>query len=74
MNDRPAPRLDPEAAGLQLVALYGIEGPSWLASDFDGRWADESRRRRLLEAARAVEREPSLLGVSPHLMAVARRA
>lgn len=58
------------AAGLALEALLGIEGPGWL---IDGAWSDPRRRAGALRAARAVEREPSLLGLSAHLLAVARR-
>jgi hypothetical protein len=37
-------------------------------------WLDDPRRRALLlEELRAMESEPSLLGVSGHLLAVARR-
>ena len=36
-------------------------------------WNDAARRERLLKAIRAVESEPSLLGVSAHLLAVARK-
>jgi hypothetical protein len=37
------------------------------------RWAEPGGREQLLVAARAVEHEPSLLGLSAHLMVVARR-
>jgi SAM-dependent methyltransferase len=60
-------------AGLRLVELAGLEGPAWLLGDVDERWADPERRERLLSAARAVESEPALLGLSAHLLAVARR-
>ena len=58
--------------GFDLVDLLGVEGPGWLLSDLEQRWADPKERERLLEAARAVEREPSLLGLPPHLLAVGR--
>jgi SAM-dependent methyltransferase len=61
------------AAGLGLEELVGLEGPAWLLPDLEGRWAEAGRRERILGAARAVEREPSLLGLSAHLLAVARR-
>lgn len=61
------------AAGLALEELVGLEGPAWLLPDLEGRWAEAGRRERILGAARAVEREPSLLGLSAHLLAVARR-
>lgn len=54
-------------------AILGVEGPAWLLDDLGPRWDDPDARRRFLEAARAVETEPSLLGLSPHLLAIARR-
>jgi SAM-dependent methyltransferase len=59
--------------GFDVVELLGVEGPAWLLPDLERRWADEAERERLLQAARAVEREPTLLGIHPHLLAVARR-
>lgn len=61
------------AAGLQAVRTLGVEGPGWLVQDFAERWQDPEHRRQLLDAARRVEEEPSLLGTSAHLLAVGRR-
>ncbi len=61
------------AAGLRHEATLGVEGPGWLLQDFEAWWADAARRERLLAAARALEAEPALLGVSAHLLAVARK-
>ena len=61
-------------AGFDLVELLGVEGPGWLLPDLEQRWADPEERERLLQAARAVEREPTLLGLPPHLLAVGRKA
>jgi SAM-dependent methyltransferase len=58
-------------AGFDLIDLVGVEGPGWLLPDLERRWADPAEREHLLEAARAVEREPTLLGLPPHLLAVA---
>jgi SAM-dependent methyltransferase len=60
-------------AGLTLEAVLAVEGPGWLLPDLDEWWRDIGRRERLLHLIAAVEREPSLLGVSGHLLAVARR-
>jgi ubiquinone/menaquinone biosynthesis C-methylase UbiE len=62
------------SAGLSLEALYGIEGPGWLLSDVAARLADPHRRADLLQVARLLESEPSVLGVSAHLLVVARAA
>jgi SAM-dependent methyltransferase len=67
-------RAEVAEAGLGLVDLVGLEGPAWLLSDVEKRWADGERRERLLAAARAVESEPTLLGLSAHLLAVAKRS
>jgi SAM-dependent methyltransferase len=65
-------RAEVSEAGFAVEALLGIEGPGWMASDLPARWADAARRTELLSAARAVEAEPSLLGVSAHLAAIGR--
>lgn len=59
-------------AGFSVVQIAPVEGPVWLARDFEERWRDPARREQLLHLARTVEREPLMLGVSPHLLAVAR--
>jgi hypothetical protein len=45
----------------------------WLASDFDTWWGNVEYRERLLQLARELETEPSLLAVSAHLIAVVAR-
>jgi SAM-dependent methyltransferase len=59
-------------AGLILDGLYGVEGPGWLLPDVTARLADPRRRADLLQVARLLESEPSVLGVSAHLLVVAR--
>jgi len=60
-------------AGFALAGLFAVEGPGALVPDFRRRWDDSVARRRLLDLVRRVEREPALLGASPHLLAVGRR-
>jgi hypothetical protein len=60
-------------AGLRLRAVLAVEGPAWLLPDIQERLADPARRGRTLAAIRRVETEPSLLGASAHLLAVAAR-
>ncbi len=61
------------ASGLGLVDVFAIEGLGASMPDFARRFADPAARERLLAFLRRVETEPSLLGASPHLLAVARR-
>ena len=59
-------------AGLTVLELLGVEGPAWLLPDLESRWADPRERERLIWAARSVEREPTLLGLSAHVIVVAQ--
>ena len=61
-------------AGFALTGCYGIEGPCGLLGDFETRWNDLARRSIMSRVAEIVEGEPSLLGASPHLLAVARKS
>ena len=62
-----------EAAGFRDVSIVGVEGPGWMLADFDERWADDALRRDLLAVARALEAEPSTVGVSAHFLGVGRK-
>jgi ubiquinone/menaquinone biosynthesis C-methylase UbiE len=61
------------AAGFEVLGIVAIEGPGWLARDFDRLWNDPIQRERLLAVVRKVEREPSILGATSHIMAIGRK-
>lgn len=56
--------------GLSKIQTYGIEGAGWIAPWFE---SSEARRRDILFAARSVENEASLIGMSIHFMVVGRK-
>jgi SAM-dependent methyltransferase len=58
-------------AGLSGAHSYGLEGAAWLFGDLDELL--DGDREAVLDALRTVESVPSLLGVSAHLITVARR-
>ncbi|MEU4544883.1 class I SAM-dependent methyltransferase [Nonomuraea dietziae] len=60
-------------AGLPGAQRYGLEGAFWLYGDIDDWLDDPERRTLLLDAQRSMESVPSLLGVSGHLLTIARR-
>jgi SAM-dependent methyltransferase len=60
------------AAGLVVEDLVGVEGMAFAVADLGERLADPVDREVVLEAARAVQRVPELLGLSPHLLVTAR--
>jgi ubiquinone/menaquinone biosynthesis C-methylase UbiE len=61
-----------EEAGFAETRVIGVEGLGWAVADLDEILADPAARSRLLDVLRRLEAEPSLLGASPHLLAVAR--
>jgi SAM-dependent methyltransferase len=67
-------RAELERADLEVVELLGVEGPAGWLPQLGQRWQDAADRELILWSARVVETEPSLLGVSSHLLAVARPA
>jgi SAM-dependent methyltransferase len=66
-------RAELRSAGLEVVDLVGAEGLAFALSDLEERLADPVGRAVVLDAARAIERVPELLGLGPHLLATARR-
>jgi hypothetical protein len=66
-------RSELEVAGFRDVRVLGIEGPAWMLQDFDARWEDAALRKDLLDVARALESESSIVGVSAHLLGIGRK-
>ena len=60
-------------AGLDVVDLVGVEGVAFALADLNDRLVDPAARSVVLDAAGALERVPELLGLSPHILATARR-
>ncbi len=59
-----------EEAGLFVRELVGVEGLAGWLHTLGKRWDNPSDRETILFSARAVESEPSLMGLSPHVIAV----
>lgn len=62
-----------QESGLQLEAIVGLEGPAWLLQNFDEQWNDAGRRDRLLTVIRTLESEPTVIGVSAHILGIAKK-
>ena len=59
-------------AGFEDFGLFGVEGPAWIASDFDARWNTPAGRHIVLEMARTFEEHPEYQLLSSHLLAFCR--
>ncbi len=62
-----------EEAGYFDVKLHAVEGFGSQLADLKTQMDEESKKAVLYDYLRLVESEPSLLGLSPHIMAVARK-
>ena len=60
-------------AGFEHTELFAVEGISYLMKDLENNWDVEAQREFLLEIIGAIEKEPSLIGASPHVMCVGEK-
>lgn len=60
-------------AGFGLDAVYAIEGCIWFTPKLEEKWGDPESRKILLELLRQTETEPTMLGMSPHILAAGRK-
>lgn len=61
-------------SGFLYERTLPVEGPLWLAPYVIDNFVDQERRERFLSLMRRIEDEPSLLGASGHLLAIARKS
>jgi SAM-dependent methyltransferase len=64
-------RADAEESGLRVDDVFGVEGLAGWLPQLASRWESKEDRHTMIEAARVVETEPSLQGLSAHLLLVA---
>ncbi|GMQ94272.1 MAG: hypothetical protein BMS9Abin12_1759 [Acidimicrobiia bacterium] len=62
-----------EEVGLRVRELVGVEGLAAWLPETERNWSDPKRREIIIESARLIESEPSLLGLGPHLLLVCER-
>jgi ubiquinone/menaquinone biosynthesis C-methylase UbiE len=60
-------------AGFKSVRVYAVTGFAWLLPSFNKIWNNRELRTRLLTILEKTEAEPSLMGASDHLLAMARK-
>jgi SAM-dependent methyltransferase len=65
-------RSELQEAGLSVLDLVGVEGVAGWLEHLGDAWTTSAGRAAILYAARAIESEPTLLGLSAHLLAVTR--
>lgn len=61
------------SAGFKQIDVLGVEGLGWLMPHFDTEWENKDMQKVLMNFLEIMEKEPNLLGVSAHIMAVGRK-
>ena len=60
-------------AGAEIIEFAGVEGLACWLPQLEDKWRDAAARETIVDSARLVESEPSLLGLSAHFLLLARR-
>ena len=60
-------------ARFRSVKVYGVTGFAWLLPRFEQIWRDPTLKMRLMDILDRTELEPSMLGISDHLLAVGKK-
>ena len=60
-------------AGFSELDIIAIEGFGWLTPGFLERWNDEELRNKMLQYIRQTEKDPIMIGISAHVMTIARK-
>ena len=60
-------------AGFEHLTTLAVEGAGWLVPELEGRWQAPDQREALQAAVRWTESEQTVMGISPHIMVVARK-
>jgi ubiquinone/menaquinone biosynthesis C-methylase UbiE len=60
--------------GFGDVQVLAVEGPAWCTTFFGEAWDNPAQRNDLMKFLSVIEREPSILGASAHMIAVGHKA
>ena len=66
-------RAEAEQAGIDIVAVFGVEGIADYLPSLDDDWDVPERREAIIWAAEQIETEPTLAGLSSHLLLVGHK-
>lgn len=60
-------------SGLKHEKTVAVEGPIWIAPGLAEKWEDSASREKLLHICQLTEEQESLIGMSPHFLAIAQK-
>ena len=62
------------AAGFANFEIKAIEGFGWLIPEFGQKWNDASSKEQMLVYIRQTENDPIMIGISAHVMTIAKKS
>ncbi|HWS30125.1 MAG TPA: class I SAM-dependent methyltransferase [Clostridia bacterium] len=62
-----------EAAGFCKADVRGAIGPCWLIPNLDEAWKDKEKRESIMKIVRLCDKEESIMGLSTHILGIARK-
>lgn len=73
LHTAAALRTELSAGGFPDADIHGVMGGAWLAHDIDTLWEDPAARETLMETVRMLDGHDEIIGLSGHLLAIAKR-
>ena len=73
LHTAAALRTELSAGDFSDVKIHGVMGGAWLAHDIDTLWEDPAARETLMETVRMLDGHDEIIGLSGHLLAIAKR-
>jgi ubiquinone/menaquinone biosynthesis C-methylase UbiE len=61
-------------SGFINYEIKAVEGFGWLIPDFEKRWNDKQTREQMLVYIRETENDPIMIGISAHVMTIAKKS
>lgn len=73
LHSAKALRAELAAGGFPDATVHGVMGGAWLARDLDELWKHEASRNALMHTVRLLDTHEEIIGLSGHLLAVAKK-
>lgn len=73
LHTAKALRTELKAGGFSELTVHGVMGGAWIARDIDTLWKKETSRNALMNTVRLMDTHEEIIGLSCHLLAVAKK-
>ena len=60
-------------SGFNHLETLAVEGPAWMFDSLSKFWNDKKLKEKMLKLTRSIEKDPSILGASAHILVVGKK-